>query len=130
MIGGMEKKEKLVNAKLTVSVADYGLEKAAHTVLTFFSPGLAWDKKLSESGRGHQLVSIQEYFCFSVHSLCVEAEVTSVCRMSSCFFVLQLELTIMYIKVCLTALLNSNAILFMVCIPAVVFFLNYNESCT
>ena len=60
MIGGMEKKkEKLVSAKLTVSVADYGLEKAAHTVLTFFSPGLAWDKKLRESARGHQLVSIQ-----------------------------------------------------------------------
>ena len=60
----------------------------------------------------------------------MEAEVTSVCRMSFCLFVLQLELTVMYIKVCLTALLNSNSILFMVCVPAVVFFLNYNESCT
>ena len=65
MVGGMEKKkEKLFNAKLTVSVADYGLEKAAHTVLAFFSPGLVWDKKLSESARGHQLVSIQHFFIF------------------------------------------------------------------
>ena len=62
--------------------------------------------------------------------MCVEAEVTSVCRMSFCLFVLQLELMIMYIKVCLTALLDSSSVLFMVCIPAVVSFLNYNESCT